>query len=307
VVERGGLNTVQAAPPVPAKPERLSVPEKPIAMQWSPLVTICRGRPDRRPLFCIHGAGGNVLNFKIISDRLGPEQPFYGLQAQGVDGRLPVLPTIEAMASQYLAAIRTVDPHGPYRLAGYSGGGVIAFEMAQQLKRDGAQVDLVAMIDTMSPTTARRKVSYLEKLWMMRHWSLDFYLQWPQRRRNRKLTQESYKLALDKLARGETLTPELTAIHLFRNFGAAQERYDIQPYDGSIVLFKATEGEMPYMETGPMLGWENHVRGSVHVTDINASHFSVMEEPGVSEVVKQLKAQLDLLDNVPEGLHSRVA
>ena len=84
-----------------------------VTRSWSPLVAICRGRPDRMPLFCVHGAGGNVLNFKVISDRLGQEQPFYGLQAQGVDGRLPPLNSIEEMAAQYVEAIRTVASQGP--------------------------------------------------------------------------------------------------------------------------------------------------------------------------------------------------
>ena len=88
VAHAGGLDTAQPA----------AEPEKPasnvislVTRSWSPLVAICRGRADRVPLFCVHGAGGNVLNFKVISDRLGQEQPFYGLQAQGVDGRLAPL------------------------------------------------------------------------------------------------------------------------------------------------------------------------------------------------------------------------
>ena len=81
-------------------------------------------------------------------------------QAQGVDGRLPALTTIEAMATQYVEAIRTVHPNGPYQLAGYSGGGLIAMEMAQQLKKDGAQVSLVAMIDTLAPSAAAARFRF---------------------------------------------------------------------------------------------------------------------------------------------------
>src|SRR5206468_12126080 len=137
----GNLDTSMPDAP-PATPPSNVIP---LPRAWSPLVPICRGEAGRRPLFCVHGAGGNVLNFKIISDRLGPQQPFYGLQAQGVDGRLQPLKTIEEMAAQYVEAIRSVDARGPYQLAGYSGGGVIALEMAQVLKREGAQVQLVAM------------------------------------------------------------------------------------------------------------------------------------------------------------------
>ena len=274
---------------------------------WSPLVAICRGRPDRKPLFCVHGAGGNVLNFKVLSDRLGPDLPFYGLQAQGSDGRLPALGTIEEMAAQYVEAIRGVDAVGPYRLAGYSAGGVIALEMAQQLIAAGAQVALLAMIDTLSPAAAARRVPALRKLWLARHWSLRFILDWPGRRRRGRVTEAHYALALDKLSRGEALPPELVEHHLFRNFVAAQARYRPRPYGGGIVLFKATDSEMQYLYAGPRLGWEDDVQGGIRVHEIAGSHFSMMAEPGVSQLVEGLRQELALLDEKPLHPQSRVA
>jgi acyl transferase domain-containing protein/thioesterase domain-containing protein/acyl carrier protein len=261
---------------------------------WSPLVAICRGSDEIAPLFCVHGAGGNVLNFKVISDRLGAQLPFYGLQAQGVDGRLPPLSSIEEMAAQYVEAIRTVDPRGPYQLAGYSAGGVIALEMAQQLRRAGADVALLAMIDTLSPSAARRKVSYLKKLWLMRHWSLDFALEWPGRRRKGKQADARYAQALERLARGEPLPPELVEFHLFRKFIAAQERYHPEPYDGDMVLFKASQADTQYLGAGRALGWEAHVSGDIRVSEIDGSHFTMMAEPGVSQLIAGLRAELGL-------------
>ena len=274
---------------------------------WSPLVAICRGRPDRRPLFCVHGAGGNVLNFKVLSDRLGADQPFYGLQAQGADGRLPALPSIEAMAAQYVEAVRSVDAAGPYRLAGYSAGGAIALEMAQQLIKSGAQVELLMMIDTLSPAAAGRKISYWRKLWLIRHWSLKFLLDWPGRRRRGKLMQAQYQLALEKLSRGEALPPELVEHHLFRNFVDAQALYKPEAYDGDIALFKATESEMQYLDAGRCLGWEENVRGEIRVTDISGSHFSMMAEPGVSELVEGLRRELAGADGRPVHPQTRAA
>ena len=96
--------------------------------------------------------------------------------------------------------------------------------MAQQLRKDGASVELLAMIDTLSPSAARRKVSYFTKLWMMRHWSLKFALDWPARRRRGKLAEASYAQALERVGRGEPLPPELVEFHLFRNFVNAQSR-----------------------------------------------------------------------------------
>lgn len=266
---------------------------------WSPLVPICKGGSERRPLFCVHGAGGNVLNFKIISDRLGPQQPFYGLQAQGVDGRMQPLTSIEDMAAQYVEAVRGIDPQGPYQLAGYSAGGVIAIEMAHRLKQAGADVSLLAMIDTLEPLAARRTLSPWLKLWLMRHWSLRFLLNRSSRRRKGREGEALYAQALQQLARGEPLPPELVEHHLFRNFVEAQSRYTPPPYDGDIVLFRAMQAETQYLAAGPSLGWDRHVRGAIRVIEVMGSHFSMMSEPGVSQLIDGLSMVLGLREHLP--------
>jgi thioesterase domain-containing protein/acyl carrier protein len=114
---------------------------------WSPLVTI-QPEGSRPPLFCFHGAGGNVLIYRDLSRHLGLDQPFYGLQCQGLDGSLPPLTTVEEMAALYIKEIRRTQPHGPYFLGGYCGGGTIAYEAAQQLQADGEHVALLALFDT---------------------------------------------------------------------------------------------------------------------------------------------------------------
>ena len=260
--------------------------------RWSALVEINRGRADVKPLFCVHGAAGNVLNFKVIADRLGADQPFYGLQAQGVDGRMPLLPTIEAMAAQYVAAVRTVDPVGPYRLAGYSGGGVIALEMAQQLKQAGAEVALLAMLDTLAPTAAQVKISPLKKIWLMRHWSLKFAMEWPERRRTTQQEKRNHVLAMRHLSNGDALSPELASAHLFSHFVAAQARYQAPAYDGPMVLFRAQQGYTPYLNAGPQLGWQAHLQGPVRVVEIPGSHVSMLSEPGLSSLAHGLRLEL---------------
>ncbi|WBY03347.1 beta-ketoacyl synthase N-terminal-like domain-containing protein [Ramlibacter tataouinensis] len=307
VAQAGDLDTRLPSAPAPS-PSPAPAPASNVIQLprgWSPLVAICRGAAARRPLFCVHGAGGNVLNFKVISDRLGPQQPFYGLQAQGVDGRLPPLSSVEAMAAQYVEAIRSVDPVGPYRLAGYSGGGVIAYEMAQQLVQAGAGVETILMIDTLAPTAALRKVPLLQKLWLKRHWTLAFALDWPSRRRRARVMQRSYQLALEKLARGEPLPPELVDFHLFRNFTDAQAQYRPQPYAGEVVLFRAAQAETLYLYAGPRLGWDEHVTGEIRLTEIAGSHFSMMSEPGISEVIEAFRRELARLDGDEPTGHSR--
>lgn len=120
---------------------------------WSPLVTI-QPKGSKLPLFCIHGMGGNVLCYRELSGYLGTERPVYGIQAKGMydDEEKQTLPTIfEEMAAHYIESIRTVQPEGPYCLAGLSAGGAIAFEMAQQLLAQGQEVALLAMFETYYP------------------------------------------------------------------------------------------------------------------------------------------------------------
>ncbi len=117
------------------------------APAWSPLVPI-QTAGSRPPFFCIHGAGGNVLIYRKLSERLGADQPFFGLQSQGLDGKLPILRTVEEMASLYVDEIRRVRPQGPYLIGGYCGGGTIALEVAQQFRALGKDVALLALFDT---------------------------------------------------------------------------------------------------------------------------------------------------------------
>jgi phthiocerol/phenolphthiocerol synthesis type-I polyketide synthase E len=115
--------------------------------RWSPLVPI-QPNGSRPPFFCFHGAGGNVLIYRDLAKHLGPDQPVYGLQSKGLDGSCPPLTNVEEMAALYVKEIRMHQPHGPYFLGGYCGGGTIAFEAAQQLVKQGEKVGLLALFDT---------------------------------------------------------------------------------------------------------------------------------------------------------------
>jgi amino acid adenylation domain-containing protein/FkbM family methyltransferase len=113
------------------------------------------GKP---PLFVIHGAGGNVFYFVELARllaNLDPERPFYGLQARGLMSGEEPLETIEEMASTYLEAIRGVEPAGPYLLAGYSMGGLVAYEVARRLVAEGQEIAFVGMFDAMAHLRTR--------------------------------------------------------------------------------------------------------------------------------------------------------
>ena len=130
--------------PRPRRRRRAAVPARRGA--WSPLVQIQAGGGAERPaFFCVHGAGATSSTSATWPFASAPDQPFFGLQARGVDGKLTPLTRVEEMAALYLSEIRRVQPHGPYLLGGYSGGGVIAFEMARQLRQQGEETAFLGL------------------------------------------------------------------------------------------------------------------------------------------------------------------
>ena len=80
-------------------------------------------------MFCVHGGAGTIVHLHELAQRLGPDQPFYGLQARGLYGGVSPLETVEAMAAHYIAEIRSLVAEGPYLVSGYCFGGVVALEM----------------------------------------------------------------------------------------------------------------------------------------------------------------------------------
>jgi thioesterase domain-containing protein len=163
-------------------------------------------------------------------------------------------------------------------------------------------VSLLAMIDTLAPAAARSAIPRWKKLWLMRHWSLQFLLDRASRRRKGREGDALYAQALERVARGEPLPPELVEHHLFRNFVEAQSRYTPQAYDGDVVLFKASEAETQYLAAGAALGWDAHGRGAVRVVDVGGSHFSMMSEPGVTQLIEGLRTALGLVTAKPRAV-----
>lgn len=142
------LTTLLEAPTVEQLAQKLQQAEEPDP--WTPLIPIQVGG-TKPPLFCPQGAGGNVIVYRKLAEYLGDDQPVYGLQARGLDGKEDPYTWIEEMAADYLRYIRSVQPHGPYFLAGLSSGGRVAFEIAQQLHDQGEPVGLIVMFDTYGP------------------------------------------------------------------------------------------------------------------------------------------------------------
>jgi thioesterase domain-containing protein/acyl carrier protein len=117
---------------------------------WSSLVPI-QPQGSKPPLFCIHGAGGNILMYRGLTQYLGSDQPLYGLQPQGLDAQTTPIDRLHEMAERYVAQMRELQPQGPYFLTGLSVGGLIAYEMARILETQGQKTALLALIDALGP------------------------------------------------------------------------------------------------------------------------------------------------------------
>jgi thioesterase domain-containing protein/acyl carrier protein len=137
------VTTIYDAPTIA---EQAALLESDSTPKFSPLVLLKPG-DGRTPLFVVHGIGGTVMELSALGKQIQSDSPVYALQARGLDGTEPPLDTVEGMAAFYLDAIREEQPAGPYLLAGYSFGGLVAFEMARLLKQRQDNVALLFMVD----------------------------------------------------------------------------------------------------------------------------------------------------------------
>ncbi|MHC5597292.1 MAG: non-ribosomal peptide synthetase [Nostoc sp.] len=260
---------------------------------WSSLVEI-QPNGSKPPFFCIHGLGGEVLCFRELALHLGLDQPFYGLQPQGLDGKHPCHTRLEDMAAYYIQEIQTLQPNGPYFLGGYSFGGVVAFEMARQLKEQGEQVGILVMLDSCRLGYSWR-ASFLKRvflhlnnivqqgltyLWQkVRRWSY-WRKQYLENRYNRYL-QEVLDLPLtDKHLKMIDVNTEIMSEYIF------------SPYFGEVILLR-TEDENRDEAIGtqydPQFGWGDLVPGGLDIHYIPGSHFDLLKEPNVQVLAETLR------------------
>jgi thioesterase domain-containing protein len=245
---------------------------------------------SRTPFFCVHPVGGGVFCYRHLARRLGDEQPFYGLQARELFEAQEPHPDVETMAADYVAGLRAVQPAGPYRLGGWSLGGVVAFEMAQQLQRQGESVDLLALIDSVAPQVmelSRQQdvVSVLDELC-------------------RTGTEEQIEDAFAEARRDGFLPPEIGLKDFPRWLRGCRVRiqavrdYRPSPFAGRIVLFKTSAPEHHKERTAgeedvdPALGWGGLAAAGLEMHPVAGEHQQVVSEPHVSALAALLKRYL---------------
>lgn len=282
-----GVEHVAGEFPLAAEAPLSSVPTLPRS-----LVEITRGG-NRPPLFCVHGAGGNVLNFRDLSWGLHHDQPFFALQARGVDGKTPPHGSIEEMARAYVEEIRALRPHGPYLLAGYSGGGVVAFEMAQQLTALGEDVPLLVFFDTYHPQMPIRAVTLSRKLMLLRKGGFAYVKERVLERVARvRAARERIQIKLCVLG-GRPVPHALRDRHLTESFGRASRRYRPKPWQGKAILFRAESVPFVFGGGGPYYGWDSFVLGGLKTVMIPGNHDTLLLGANAKVLMGPLNAALD--------------
>jgi aspartate racemase len=246
---------------------------------WSSLVAI-QPEGNRPPFFCVHGVGGNVVGFRDLARHLGADQPFYALQPQGLDGKRPCLTSIEKMAERYIKEIRRVQPEGPYRIGGYSFGGLVAYEMAQQLRAQEQEVSLLALFDTYpgkmeSRSAAMRNLSKL-----------------PLKEAVSFLVKKGIFVmsTLGKRLELQMLPKPLRNVR--QACAKAAAGYDVQPYDGQVTLFRVKEKSAGSLDD-PYAIWWRMAAGGVDLREISGDHLSLLKEPQVRLLAEELNDALD--------------
>ncbi len=122
--------------------------------EWTPLIAL-QSSGNRPPLLLLPALGGDIRCYADLVQLLGEEQPVYAFRPRGIDQDLPPHQTIDEMIRDYIAAVRELQPTGPYQIAGWSAGGSLAFALAEKLEREGEKVSLFAMFDAPLPSTFR--------------------------------------------------------------------------------------------------------------------------------------------------------
>lgn len=295
------------------------IPQYTDCQNWSPLVAI-QTTGQKLPFFCVHPGGGNVFCYSNLAYYLGADQPFYGLQSPGLSGEQKPLTKFEDIATHYIEAIKTIDSQGPYQLGGWSLGGVIAFEMAQQLSQEGYTVGLLALIDSYAPIPVNRTIpNYLDQCrnvadgtsWdnnlenvivmdaIVRDLGGLFGKEIPIMIDELKQLQPDDRLNhILKVAQMMNLLPlELGQqqmrwlLEVFQANLQAMYCYTPNFYPGKMIFFLASEQDEKVVQNFSR-GWAELVSGDIEINEIPSDHYAILQEPYVQTLADKLKNYL---------------
>ncbi|MGY4537884.1 amino acid adenylation domain-containing protein [Mucilaginibacter sp. UYNi724] len=274
------------------------------SMIWDSLVPI-KPKGNKIPIYIVHGAGLNVLLFNTLAKHMDAGQPVYGLQAKGLNGVDEPLSKMEDIAAHYVSSIMAQNPTGPYALAGYSFGGIIAYEMARQFEALNKEVRMLGMFDTYAYRTPhydpwlvkniKRGMYFGRKIWHALLFKDGFLKTITTRAKaiERGAVRLLWKL---KFGTGQKQTGFFGYSNKIDDMNnEAQKHYKIMPYDIAIELFRA-ETRSFYLDDYVYMGWKPYAIKGVNIHNVPGEHNTIFKEPNDKEFARVLQACLDKIN-----------
>jgi amino acid adenylation domain-containing protein len=264
---------------------------------WNSLVPI-KANGSRPTLYVVHGSGLTVLVFHGLAMNLDPDQPVFGLQARGLNGVDEPFDNMEEIAAYYVSEIIQQNPAGPYSLAGYSFGGIVAFEMAKQLKAMGREINMLAIFDTNadnsyyfdSPKIRMKKK--LKRQLPKFNFILRSFFKSPAE--VLKYQFNLFRLKIRERLRSAGLIYKVEDVENIANEHKINEQHDIafakykmSPFDGAIDLFRV-KGRNYFLDDPVYLGWKPYAIQGIEIHEISGDHKTFLLPPNVQELAKLL-------------------
>jgi myxalamid-type polyketide synthase MxaB len=264
----------------------------------------------KAPLFCVAGILGSVFDFYGLARYIGADQPFYGLRSLGLMAGEQPFTDMAEIAAHHIQAIQTIQPHGPYQLAGHSFGGKVAFEIAQQLTHQGHEVSCLAIMDIPAVLSGSDRsiatwddVGFITNLAKIYGGASGEELEISPKVLQKLDAEAQLSLLLEQLRKtGQKLTQDELQ-HVFSVYRAnmiADTGYVPQPSDISITLLRAKEvGHLDFLpdpattQKDPTWGWQQVSTQAIQLHLVPGNHFTMVKEPYVQVLAQQIKTALE--------------
>lgn len=261
------------------------------------------GGGKKPPLFIVAGMFGNILNLRHLAHLIGNDRPCYGLQARGLYGEHEPHATFEEAAADYLKEMRTVQPRGPYLVAGFSGGGISAYEIARQLRRDGEQVLFLGMLDTPLPRSEQLTTRDRLRIQWQRFAREKHRYVWNFVAGRVKWEWEQLRKRLFGVVEPAAAEAQFRSATIEQAFRAACDIYQPPEYDGKLWLFRPQLRPTHVFGPDRMInadrrfiyhdnGWSRHV-ADVEVQVVPGDHDSMVLEPNVRVLGARLRKAIE--------------